>query len=306
MNNSTEIDPRLKLLSHSSRTALHRCPRKYQLQKTAKLPRTNEENVTLAFGSVVGLGIQCVLENKPMTQVVWEMLLAWKLPDLYAEEEKTKKSFFLAIFAVQQFSAINNSALVDYELAYFQGKPAVELSFRISLPDGFKYRGFVDVVLRHKVTGKLLVLEVKTTGAKSVTEANYKNSGQALGYSLILDAIAPHESEYEVWYLVYMSSMQQYEILQFRKHYSDRAFWIQELLMDVERIQYYGAQGRFPSYGESCYDFFRVCEFYSNCQMSTALLELAYDPETMADKNEYLLELSLLDLVQSQLDRKDI
>jgi len=301
-----EIDPRLLLLSHSSRTVLHRCPRKYQLQKIASTPFHKEENVTLAFGTVVGLGIQCILEGKTIQATVMEMFLAWKLPDLYEEEEKTKKSFFLAIFAVQQFSAIRAGALSDYELAYFNGKPAVELSFRIALPHGFKYRGFVDVVLRHKTTGKLLVLEVKTTGAKSVTEANYKNSGQALGYSLILDAIAPHESEYEVWYLVYMSSMQQFEILPFRKHYSDRAFWIQELLMDVERIQYYEEAGRYPSYGESCYDFFRVCQFYSNCQMSTPMLAIPYESETMADKNEYLLELSLLDLVQSQLDRKDI
>ena len=302
----SDIDPRLLLLSHSSRTTLHRCPRKYQLQKIASTPFHKEENVTLAFGTVVGLGIQCVLENKPINTVIMEMLLAWRLPDLYEEEEKTKKSFFLAIFAVQQFTAIRNGALAEYELAYFNGKPAVELSFRIALPDGFKYRGFVDVVLRHKTTGKLLVLEVKTTGAKTVTEATYKNSGQALGYSLILDAIAPHESEYEVWYLVYLSSTQQFEILPFRKHYSDRAFWIQELLMDVERIQYYENNGRYPSYGESCYDFFRVCQFYSNCQMSTAMLSIAYDPETMADKNEYLLELSLLDLVQRLLYRKSI
>ena len=303
---ATEIDPRLLLLSHSSRTTLHCCPRKYQLQKIASTPHTKENNVTLAFGAVVGLGIQCLLEGKSIRTTVLEMLLAWSLPDLYAEEERTKKSFFLAIFAVQQFESLRNSTLVDYELAYFKGAPAVELSFRISLPGGFKYRGFVDVVLRHKTTGKLIVLEVKTTGAKVVTEATYKNSGQALGYSLILDAIAPCESEYEVWYLVYMSSSQQYEILSFRKHYSDRAFWIQELLMDVQRIQLYEEASRYPSYGESCYDFFRVCSFYSNCQMSTNLLALPYDEDTMADKNEYLLELSLLDLVQSQLDRKDI
>ena len=112
-----EIDPRLLLLSHSSRTTLHRCPRKYQLQKIASTPHTKEDNVTLAFGTVVGLGIQCLLENKSLPTTIMEMLLAWKLPDLYEEEEKTKKSFFFAIFAVQQFSAIHNSSLADYELA---------------------------------------------------------------------------------------------------------------------------------------------------------------------------------------------
>ena len=307
MNSITKIDPRLTRLSHSGRTTLHRCPRKYQLQKIASTPHDRENNVTLAFGTTVGLGIQCVLENKPPNDVIMEMLLSWNLPDLYDEESKTSKSFFYALFAVQSFSSIRNGPLDEYNLAYFKGKPAVELSFRIALPYDFTYRGFVDVVLQHKTTGKYLVLEVKTTGAKVVTEATYKNSGQALGYSLILDAIAPGQSEYEMWYLVYLSSAQRYELLTFKKHYSDRAFWIKELIMDVETVIFYEKQGRYPSHGESCYDFFRVCSFYSICTMSTATLELPYnaaeDKELTA---EYMLELSLLDIINAQLLREEI
>jgi len=302
------IDPRIRRLSYSGRTTLHRCPRKYQLQKIAKIPRELEDNVTLEFGHVVGLGIQCILENKSINDTVLEMFLNWSSVDLFAEEEKSKKSFFTAVFAVQKFVLIRETALADYELAYFNSKPAVELSFRITLMRGFTYRGYVDVVLRHKVTGKFLVLEVKTTGMTYISEENYKNSSQALGYSLILDAIAPNESEYEVWYLVYLTKSQTYEILPFKKHYSDRAFWIKELVMDVERIEYYEEQGRYPSYGESCFDFFRQCDFYSNCQMSTQFLEIPYDPNIleMQDNGEYLLELNLIDLITSQLDREEL
>jgi hypothetical protein len=302
------IDVRLKRLSYSGRNTLHSCPRKYQLSKIATIPYDpSEANVTFAFGHVVGLGIQCMLENKTMQQTVLEMLLAWDSPDLYDEESKSNKSFWAAIFAVQSFSAIRNSALAEYELAYFNGKPAVELSFRITMPDGFTYRGYVDVVLKHKVTGRYLVLEVKTTGSASVSEATYKNSSQALGYSLVLDVIAPNESEYEVWYLVYLTKTQKYEILPFRKHYSDRAFWIQELMMDVQRIQYYDEQGRYPSYGESCYDYFRACEFYSNCAMSTTVLQHPYDAaEDKELDTTYTIELSLLEIIQAQLDRPEI
>jgi len=301
------IDPRLKRLSYSGRTTLHSCPRKYQLEKISKVAREQNENVTFAFGHAVGIGIQSVLENKPWNTVVLDMLLLWDIPDLYAEEEKTKKSFWNAIFAVQSFSAIRNSALADYELAYFNGKPAVELSFRITLMDEFVYRGYVDVVLRHKITGAFLVLEVKTTGARYVSEAAYKNSSQAIGYSIILDTIAPGQSEYEVWYLVYLTTEQRYEILPFKKHFSDRAFWIKELVMDVQRISYYEEQGRYPSYGESCNDFFRPCEFFSNCQMSTGMLALPYDMENDKElTQEYMLELSLIDLIDAQLDRRQL
>lgn len=299
------IDPRLTRLSYSGRNLLHSCPRKYQLSKISRTPYEAEDNVTLAFGTVVGLGIQSTLEDKDWNTIVFEMFLAWDLQDLYAEEVKSNKSFWTAIFAVQLFASIRKGALADYELAYFNGKPAVELSFRISLMDNFTYRGYVDVVLRHRTTHKLLVLEVKTTGARYVNEAQYKNSSQALGYSLILDAFAPHESEYEVWYLVYMTTTQQFETLPFRKHYSDRAFWIQELIMDVERIKYYEEEGRYPSYGESCNDYFKPCEFFSNYTMSTGLLAIPYD-NTMEDTVQYQFELSLMDIIQAQLDRKDI
>jgi len=305
------IDPRLKRLSYSSRTTLHRCPRKYQLSKISTTPiEGRSESVTFAFGHAVGVGIQCVLENKDWNSVVIEMLLSWDISDLYDEEPKSNKSFWTAVFAVQQFASIRTGALADYELAYFKDLPAVELSFRISLLDDFVYRGHVDVVLKHKITGKFLVIEVKTTGSSSVSEASYKNSSQALGYSIILDTIAPGQSEYEVWYLVYKTKIQEYEILPFRKHYSDRAAWIKELIMDVQRIQTYEAEDWYPSYGESCNDFFKPCEFFSNCKMSTGLLATPYDEVTHRDKQDdkggYTLELSLVDLIDAQLDRKQL
>jgi len=75
------------------------------------------------------------------------------------------------MLAIERFLYVRNSSLLeDYELVQYvpegatEPVPAVELSFIISLPNGFKYRGFVDAVLRHKTTGAIVVLEVKTTG----------------------------------------------------------------------------------------------------------------------------------------------
>jgi len=79
---------------------------------------------------------------------------------------------------------------VNYELVYVDGKPAVELGFRVFCLNEFKVRGFIDLVLRDKRDGKLLVFELKTTRFTNVHPAMYKNSGQALGYSLILDYVS--------------------------------------------------------------------------------------------------------------------
>lgn len=302
------IDPRLTRLSYSGRSTLHSCPRKYQLEKISKTPRIREDNVTLAFGSVVGVGIQSFLEGKSWNQVVIDMLFDWHLPDLFEVEPRTNKGFFEAIHAVRQFEAIQLTALADYELAYHEGKPAVEFSFRISVLGEFKYRGYVDVVLKHRVTGELIVLEIKTTGFTTINESTYGNSGQALGYSVVLDTIAPGRSDYTVWYLVYKTSLMEFEILPFKKAFSDRAVWIKELVMDCQRIETYETENHYPTYGESCRAYGRDCEFYGTCKMSTTVLSLPYDSRTMADKDEgnYTIELQLLDLIEAQLAREEL
>src|ERR1022692_1791773 len=94
------IDPRLTRLSYSSRNVLHACPRKFQLEKISKLPREPRDSVTLAFGAVVGIGIQSLLAGQSWDSTVFNMMLNWDLPDLFAVEEKIKKGFFEAIFAV--------------------------------------------------------------------------------------------------------------------------------------------------------------------------------------------------------------
>jgi hypothetical protein len=298
--NSDTIHPKIKNLSYSSTVTLHRCPRKFQLEKLSEI-ETNRTSVTFSFGHCVGLGIQMVIEGKSMEDIIFSMYMMWDV-DLLDEEEKSKKSFWYAIYAVQKFAALKDTTLlVDYELAYFNGEPAIELSFRISMMDGFKYRGFVDVVLKNKLTGEYLVLELKTTALRNVDDAIYKNSAQAIGYSLILDAIAPGLSSYKVLYLIYKSASMEFEFMPFDKSYSQRALWIQNMLMDVQMVEMYEASGIYPMHGESCYDFFRQCEYFGVCNLSTdkiVNLNLPYE-----NVEKFTLELSLLDLLDAQISR---
>jgi len=302
------IDPRLTRLSYSGRGTLHSCPRKYQLSRIASERVERENNVTLAFGTVVGIGIQCQLECKSWEDTVLTMFNSWTLPDLLAVEEKSKKGFFEAVFAVMQFSNIRNSALADYDLAIYNGKPATEFSFRIAVFGDYKYRGYIDAVLQHKVTGKLVVLEIKTTGYDVVAEATYGNSSQAVGYSVVLDTVAPGFSDYEVWYLIYKTKSQEFELLPFKKQHSQRASWLQELVMDCERIDAYEAAGLYPMHGEACRSYNRDCSFYGICTLSIDRLASIYDPDNPAhqdrDEGKYMVEFNLLQLIDTQLDKK--
>lgn len=300
------LPPLLRNLSYSGLGELHACPRKFVLNKlkASYLDRDNLRSVTFAFGHAVGTGIQCTLEGKSEQQILFDMFLAWDYGDIYGEEEKSNKSFWTAVQAVQLFKHVRDSPLLhEYELLVVDGRAAVELSFRITTPDGFKYRGFVDVVLRHRVTGELLVLELKTTSATSINPAQYKNSGQALGYSVVLDRFAPGKSSYKVLYLVLSSKTLEFTPLEFTKSYLQRAEWIHSFLLDCQILSLYWEQQHWPQNGASCYDFFKECEHFQTCGLKLENQIPAKNFTVEPEPEEFQIELTLLDLIESQLER---
>lgn len=297
------IDYRVRQLSYSSLLTLHQCPRKFQLNRlrsTHKAEESIKSTVTFAFGHVVGEGIQLILEGKSEEEVIWKMFLGWHT-DLANVDERDAKSFWMAVIAIQRFIELRKQGFLnDYELVYYNGRPACELSFAIVFPGGFRLRGFVDAVLRHKTTGEILVLECKTTNASTVNPAMYKNSSQAIGYSIVLDTLFPDLSSYKVLYLVYQTKSREYNPIPFTKSYLQRAMWIRELVMDIEMIEKYEENDLYPSRGESCFSFGRECEYFQTCMLSTQHLTKPCTPEE-EDKTDYQVVLTLADLIDTQL-----
>lgn len=302
------MDARLKNLSYSSLLNFHKCPRKFQLQKLnapISNPEDSSSSLTFQFGHTVGKGIQDVLESKPLDQCLWEAFIEWEC-ELDVVNPKQNKSFWGALSAITQFHSMHANGYLDgYKLVTYQDKPACELSFVIHLPDGFKYRGFVDAVLEHEITGKVMVLEVKTTSATSVNPAQYKNSAQAIGYSIVLDTLFPSLSSYEVLYLVYQTKSESYAQLPFEKSYYSRALWIRELLLDIELLKMYESSSIYPMHGESCYEFFRECEYLQTCTLSTERLTSplsSEDTQKLEDQlSEFQIHVTLDDLIKTQL-----
>ena len=304
---SGSIDYRLRQISYSSLLTLHECPRKFQLSRLKASDRADisiKSQITFAYGHAVGTGVQELISGLPLEDVIWNLFLSWPL-DISLEDEKSDKSIWTAIFALQRFVSITGAGfLQDYELVYYEGKPACELSFAIVFPDGFRYRGFVDAVLRHKQTGKILVLELKTTGMATLKPSTYKNSAQAVGYSVILDVIFPGLSSYSVLYLVYQTKAKEFTPLEFPKSFLQRALWIRELLLDIETIKMYEEAEVYPMRGESCMSFGADCVFLNTCTLDTSRLAKPITLED-EDKTDYQIVLSLEDLLDSQLSRTE-
>lgn len=308
----TGLDPRIKLMSYSSCLKLHGCPRRYQLYKYRAMENpmdTTLQQIGFDFGHVVGQGFQDVLEHKSEQEVMFRAFMMWS-QDIFLEDKKAKKSFWRALVAIKQFIALREHGyLKEYELMSYEGKPATELGFRIIMSDGFEYRGFVDAVLRHIDTGAIIVLEGKTTKYSTIDPAQFKNSAQAVGYSVVLDFISPGLTDYTVLYLVYSSTIQEYTELPFAKTFTQRAHWLRNLLLDKIAVENYANYGdSFPMYGENCYSYFRACEYISLCNMDTnKIADPLYQSDLdriTEDNKKYQFTLKFEDLVQAQLEKQ--
>lgn len=296
-----QVDPRYLRVSYSGSLDLHACPRYYQLSKLqAEKVADYQENVTFAYGHAVGAGIQKYLITRSLTEAIWECFLFWDT-DYADEDEKRGKSFPAAVAAIIQLDGLCQGGLLDdYEVAYFNGKPAAELSFRITFPQT-TYRGYVDLVLQHRLTGELLILELKTSSATWVNHYQYKNSAQAIGYSVILDKIAPGTTGYSVLYLVQLTKLERYEVFDFPKTYHQRALWLKDRLWDEQVIlglaHNYGNYGIWPTHGESCTRFGKTCQYMDMCHLSTDKLMAPLRENQLTEDKEYDFEFTIEELL---------
>lgn len=259
----------------------------------------------MQFGHTVGQGLQDIFCGLSETQIIWKAFTGWKI-DLGLRDDKRAKDFYRAVFAIQKLlHARNNGYLKDWEIVEFNGSPAVELGFIVHLQNGFKYRGFVDLVLRNRETNKILVIDGKTTWFRTVNGAEYKNSFQALGYSIVLEVIFPDLMDYNVSYLVYKTTEKEWEMFDFVKSFSERAEWIQTLVLECEEISRYAETGVFPKHGESCKSFGRECEYFQYCGMKTEHLVKPLTQEKIAaielENKSYAISVSIDQLIESQI-----
>lgn len=272
----------INIYSYSTFGNLHACERKLSCSKL-ELARINsqpevdfsrtENNIDFAFGRAIESGVQSTLLGKSDQAIWFDMFTAWDVP-LWIEHPKvdkgTHKSFTDAVIAIDKWKFIYVHMLEGWEVAYFNGKPAIELSFCIDLENGYYYVGHTDIVLYHPILNRYKVLECKTTGRKWLHEAQYKNSDQAIGYSIVLDSIAKDQDStatFEVFYLIYMTPQEQWVNYEFTKSRSHRADWINAILLDIQRINTHRAVNIWPKRGGSCFDFGRPCEYFDICDL---------------------------------------
>lgn len=279
------------------------CERMFQLDRLLEGSPEKRDFPATVFGRAFGEGVSTYLLTQDIDQALWNSWLAYA-PVL--EDEKRSEEKLLNLVVVSA-STLDN-LLMDWEVATFDGKPAVELSFRLNISKDIYFVGYVDVVLKNRWTGRYAILENKTTGLDLLDVSPlYKNSGQALGYSIVLDKIAGAEaSEYDVLYLVAQLRSRSsngfaptVQSMEFPKTLQDRLNWFIGLKMDVSRLEQMLALNVFPMRGASCMQYMKPCKHFGTCNMQ-ALDRYKGIPEDVID---YQFVYDLDDLIEAHMSR---
>jgi hypothetical protein len=285
-------------LSHSSLSDLHNCERYFQLQYLTE-GAEKQDKADFSFGHAFGEGVAHYLVHQNKEEAIFTAWLSY-----YPQIETDKKNQPLAIALLENSFSRLDDILQDYEVVQFKGKPATELSFRMNIDEKWYFAGHIDVVLRNKWDNKYVIFEVKTTGLQlHDLDPLYKNSGQALGYSIAMDRIVGEElTSYGVLYFVgqlgknYQSTIRTFH---YNKTILDRLNWFMTLGLDVKRLKDMEEYGVYPKRGNSCLKYNRPCKFFGTCNLHAFDKSLGFVP----DKEEYEFVYDMDELIADHVRR---
>lgn len=267
-------------LSYSRSQILHACPRKFMLDSKYRL-RKRMGSGTFAYGHAVGSGIQAVLSGMSRDRALMFTILEYDY-DINKfgneSEQKSNKSLWHALAFVNRFYYLYTSGQISYlngwEVATFERNgetiKGVELTFVVGLGDGHTYEGHIDLVLYNPRKNRYMVLELKTTNANRIDEATYRNSAQPIIYGIIIDNIAGNlkaSSSFDVLYMIGRSKTQDIIPMPFTKTPADKAEVLMSILVDKQTVETFEELEYYPKRGESCFSYFRRCDYYLRCHL---------------------------------------
>jgi len=285
-------------LSYSFLQSLHTCERKFQLDHLLA-GSVEEHSSTFSFGHAFGIGVASYLVHQDPNKAIF---LAWLAYWPVIEDEK--KNWAKCYCALQAAFSRLDDLLQDYEIVSFDGKPAVELAFKLNIDAVYYFAGHIDVVIKNKWTGLYYVFECKHTGLLLHDIAPlYKNSSQALGYSIALDRIVGEEqSHYGVLYFVAQLAKDYsctIHVLPYDKTLLDRLNWFVTLGLDVKHLKEMAVLGIYPQRGGNCLQYNKPCKHFGTC----GLMGMDQPRKIEADTAVYDFEYDLDELIESHLAR---
>lgn len=288
-------------LSYNTLKLLHVCERKFQLDRLLTTQTEKQHFPATVLGTAWGAGVAVYLLTKDIDKAMFTAWLSY-----FPKEEDNKRTETICLNMLKASVREMDNILEEWEVILFDGKPAVEMSFRINLSDSYYYVGYIDLVLKNKYTGKVAVLDAKTTSLTLFDLSPvYQNSDQCIGYSIIIDKIVGEEqAEYDVLYLVGRLGSgngfsPEIKLYTFHKTLQDRLQWFISLGMDVNHLIEMKALNIYPQRGDSCLQYNRPCPHFGTCNLHT--LDIPVEQEE--DTETYQFSFDIDDLVEDHINR---
>ncbi len=298
------VDP-LLLVSHSASFTLASCPRKFQLQRyTPQLIRF--ESVDTSYGKALGAAIADLIAGVSIGVAYYKAFISWAHPNLWEEKPRVNKSLLTCLESIDRFAESELADITSEWEIYFlpDGRPALELGYTIicDLPNlpAYRQRGFIDLVLCHKLTGVLAVVDVKSNGSTAPSPETYAESTQCLEYAIVIDYLSNQKSlarTLQVFYLTDYTSLRQWALHSFTKTAERRAKHLVDLHSRFKVMEVYKqAATDWPATGQ-CKSYSRLCEFYGTCDKPLAQL---VDTNHKVAEAQTDVTINFTDLIKSQ------
>lgn len=279
-------EPGVINLSFSKLSKLYTCPRRFLIEELNHNTQV-DTSFDMAYGSAFGAGVQELFRSGDLESAIVYAFATWDHDEFNSETRyKNDKWLWACLWSIEQFYETEFQSLIqDYELASVNGVEGIEplVYVRFGSPgqkSSYAYQLHIDLILRNRHTGGLVIGEIKTSGM-SQQEANWGNSDQTDGYYAILEYLAELHGEPfdpEIIYIVQQTGKQLkpdenfgFVTFRFSKSKNTSMDFIMRILSDIQTIELYLENEFFPKRGSSCVAWNRVCRHYGICDFESVL-----------------------------------
>lgn len=283
------------ILSDSSWTKLHDCPRKFELYKMiGHGDHQFEDNLHTGSGKALHAGWQEWMTSRNRKQAIWQFMKRYPAALCKSGMQvKSMEACYSALEAMMQ----NKFFESRFELAYINTpfhntpQPAVEVPFRITFAGvsalstrhvPIVWDGYIDAILWDTLNHRFVVVDVKTLGRDLPDYSiQFSRDSQCIPYSFILEKATGQTANMldVIYFVVYIDALAARALpYEFHKTQVDIDEWAFDVANDIRNIKMMADIQYFTKRGKSCFGFspcvyHRVCDYKAKKDLE----------ETMAD-----------------------
>lgn len=267
-------------VSYSSLNTAASCLRKFEFNKLyPRKARDSEEQFAADVGKSLHAAVQHWLIHGDEDAALWVLMTTFPYVWEY-NQIRDDRNLEAAIATLERIIDENDMTeweLIELRLDDGSVVPAIEVPFEIrlkglTLSDGRQivYTGWIDAIMRHKGTGLIRTLDIKTNRSTlKDSTAKYKFDSQQIPYGIIVEHLQGNQLEdFEVLYLDCFIDLVEPRVTlyPFLKLQEDLQEWMMNVILEIGRIQTAHKMDYFPRTGGGCISWNKPCFFLEVCE----------------------------------------